>query len=65
MRLISDFQMEVVSKEKLCGIIDDWGLNACRNGNCVDKVNVYTCDCDRRLSVDVVGKWLSVRGQGM
>ena len=44
---ISDFQMEVVSKEKVCEIIDDCGLiNACRTGDCVDKVNGYTCDCD-------------------
>ena len=38
--------MEVVSKEKVCEIIDDGELNACRNGDCVDKVNFYTCDCD-------------------
>ena len=43
---MSDFQMEVVSKEKVCGIIDDCGLDACRNGNSVDEVNGYTCDCD-------------------
>ena len=43
---ISDFQTEVVSKEKVCGIIDYCGPNACRNGNCVDKVNGHTCDCD-------------------
>ena len=43
---ISDFQMEVVSKEKVCEIIDDCGLNACRTGDCVNKVNGYTCDCD-------------------
>ena len=30
----------------MCGIIDECGLNACRNGICVDKVNGYTCDCD-------------------
>ena len=27
-------------------IIDDCGLNACRTGDCVNKVNGYTCDCD-------------------
>ena len=26
--------------------MDDCGLNACGNGNCVDKVNGYMCDCD-------------------
>ena len=30
----------------MCGIIDDCGPNACRNGNCVDKVNGNKCDCD-------------------
>ena len=30
----------------MCEIIDDCGLNACRTGDCVDKVNGYTCDCD-------------------
>ena len=30
----------------MCGIIDECGLNACRNCICVDKVNCYTCDCD-------------------
>ena len=44
---IPDFQMEVVSKEKVCGIIDDCELNACRTGDCVDKVNGYMCDCDK------------------
>ena len=44
---ILDFQMEVVSKEKVCGIIDDCELNACRTGDCVDKVNGYMCDCDK------------------
>ena len=43
---IPDFQMEAVNREKVCGNIDDCGPHACRNGNCVDKVNGYTCDCD-------------------
>ena len=43
---ISDFQMEVVSNEKVCGNIDDCGPDACRNENFVDEVNDYTCDCD-------------------
>ena len=43
---ISDLQMGAVSKEKVCGIIDDCGPDACRSGNCVDKVNGYMCDCD-------------------
>ena len=30
----------------MCELIDDCGLNACRTGDCVDKVNGYTCDCD-------------------
>ena len=30
----------------MCENIDDCGLNACRTGDCVDKVNGYTCDCD-------------------
>ena len=30
----------------MCGIIDDCGPDACRNGNCADEVNGYTCDCD-------------------
>ena len=30
----------------MCKLIDDCGLNACRTGECVDKVNGYTCDCD-------------------
>ena len=38
--------MEIMSNEKVCEIIGDCGLNACRTGDCVDKVNVYTCDCD-------------------
>ena len=38
--------MEVMSKEKVCEIIDDCELNACRTGDCVDKVNGYTRDCD-------------------
>ena len=38
--------MEVVSNEKVCENIDDCGLNACRTGDCVNKVNGYTCDCD-------------------
>ena len=49
--------MQVVSNEKVCEIIDDCGLNACRTGNCVDKVNGYTCDCDedRELMLQVNG----------
>ena len=38
--------MEVVSKEKVCGNIDDCGPGTCRNENCVDEVKGYTCDCD-------------------
>ena len=30
----------------MCGMIDDCGPDACRNENCVDEVNGYTCDCD-------------------
>ena len=30
----------------MCGIIDACGPDACRNENCVDEVNGYTCDCD-------------------
>ena len=30
----------------MCGITNDSGLDACGNGNCVDKVNGITCDCD-------------------
>ena len=41
------------------------GLNACRNENCVDEVNGYTCDCDEDHELMFAGKWLSVRGQGM
>ena len=37
---VSDFQMEVVSRKSECG------PDACRNGNCADEVNGYTCDCD-------------------
>ena len=54
---ISDFQMEVVSKEKVCEIIDDCEFIACRTGDCVDKVNGYTCDCDEdhELTLQVYG----------
>ena len=43
--------------KKVCEIIDDRGLNACRTGDCVDKVNGYTCDCDenRKLMLQVNG----------
>ena len=44
--IMQGFQMEVVSGEKVCGNIDDSGPNACGDGNCVDKVNGYTCNCD-------------------
>ena len=27
-------------------MVIDCGPDACGNGNCVDKVNGYTCDCD-------------------
>ena len=30
----------------MCEIIDDCDLNASKTGDCVDKVNGYTCDCD-------------------
>ena len=30
----------------MCEIIDDCELDACRTGDCVDKVNGYTCDGD-------------------
>ena len=48
----------------MCGIIDDCGPDACRNGNCVDKVKCYTFDCDEdcELTLQVNG---SVPGQGM
>ena len=36
----------VVSNGKVCEIIDDCDLNACKTGDCVDKVNGYTCDYD-------------------
>ena len=41
----------------MCEIIDDCGLNACRTGDCVDKVNGYTCDCDEdhELMLQVTG----------
>ena len=54
---ISDFQMEVVRKEKVCEIIDDCGFNACRTGDCVDKVNGCMCDCDEdhKLMLQVNG----------
>ena len=42
----SDLQMGAVSNEKVCEIIDDCGLNACGTGDCVNKVNGYTRDCD-------------------
>ena len=38
--------MEVVSKEKCARSLMIVSLNACRTGDCVDKVNGYTCDCD-------------------
>ena len=39
--------MEVVSKEKCAKSLMICKLNnACRTGDCVDKVNGYTCDCD-------------------
>ena len=38
--------MDLVSKEKVCGNIADCGPDACRNGNCAEEVNGYTCDCD-------------------
>ena len=49
--------MEVVSKEKVCDIIEDCGLDACRTSDGVDKVNGYTCDCDgdRELMLQVSG----------
>ena len=54
---VSHFQTEVVSKEKVSGIIDDCELHACRTGDCVDKVNGYTCDCDedRELMLQLNG----------
>ena len=57
----SDFQMEVVSKEKCEKSLMTVSLNACRTGDCVEKVNGYTCDSTKTI-VDVAGKWLSVRG---
>ena len=42
---ISGFQMEVMSGEKVCGNIDDCEPNTSEDGNYVDKVNGYTCDC--------------------
>ena len=43
---ISDFQTEVLSKEKCARSLMIASLNACRTGDCVDKVNGYMCDCD-------------------
>ena len=38
--------MEAVSNEKVCEIIDIVGLLRVETGDCVDKANSYTCDCD-------------------
>ena len=38
-------------------------LNACRTGDCVDKVNGYTCDCDEDHELMLRVQWLSVRGK--
>ena len=42
----SDLWMEEVSEEKCARPLMIVSLNACRTGDCVDKVNGYTCDCD-------------------
>ena len=47
----SDFQLEVVSKEKCARSLMIVSLNACRTRDCVDKVNGYTCDCDEDLEL--------------
>ena len=48
---------------KVCEIINDCELNACRTGDCVDKVNGYTCDCDEdhELMLQVNGSTCVVR----
>ena len=39
-------------------------IDDCRNENCVDEVNDYTCHCDEDYEC-VAGKWLSVLGDSM
>ena len=48
----------------MCEIIHDCGLNACRTGDCVDKVNGYTCDCDEdhELMLQVNGSAFQIEG---
>ena len=46
------------------GVRDHYcGLNACRTGDCVNKVNRYTCDCDEdhELMLQVDGSPCVVR----
>ena len=51
-RCVSDSQMELVSKEKVCRNIDDCGSDA--SGNCADEVNGYTCDCDEEYELTLL-----------
>ena len=51
---VSDFQMELVSKEKVCGNIDDCGLDACRNCNCVNKVIQLLSDLEAEIQAECV-----------
>ena len=36
---------------EVCENIHDCGTDACRNANCVDEVNGYTCDCDENFEL--------------
>ena len=60
---ITEFQMEVVSKEKCARSLMIGSSDACRNGDCVDKVNCFTCDCDEHheLMLQVNGSTCVVR----
>ena len=44
----------------MCEIIDDCGLNACRTGDCVDKVNGYTCDFDEVNGLACVARSVNI-----
>ena len=48
----------------MCGNVDDCGLGASRNENCVDEVNGYTCDCDEdfELMLQVSGSVCVAKG---
>ena len=49
----------------MCEIIDDCDLDACRTGDCVDKVNGYTCDCDEDHELMLQLNGSALRGKGM